>query len=220
MLVADSRGRVLSDASVLFLKVTALVLMVLDHVDWFGFGGALGAHSTLGRVVAPAFALVLALNLGRMDGGALARTLYRLLLAGLVATPAYWLLQGSLLPLHILFSLAVPVAAVLFWRRGWEFAAMAWTLGAGLYVDYSLWGVAAVLVGSLMLQRGFSLFQVSSVIAACFAAWNLSWWSFLVVPLVFLASGLQASAPRMKWLFYVAYPVHLLLLALLFRFPA
>lgn len=220
MWMAESRGRVLSDASVLFLKVAALVLMVLDHVDLYGFQGALGAHATLGRVVAPAFALVLALNLGRMDEAALSRTLVRLLVAGALSSPLYWVLQGSALPLNILFSLAVPVAAVLLWRRGSDVLAILFALGAGLYVDYAWCGVAAVLLASVMLQRGFSLFQVSSVVAACFAVWNLSWWSFLVVPLVFLASGLQAAAPRLKWLFYVFYPAHLLLLVLLFRSPA
>lgn len=200
---------VLGDAGLLFVKLCALALMVLDHVDWFLLDGSLAFHSTWGRVVAPAFAVVLALNLARCCPGADVRAFWRMMIGGVLACLPYVLLQGSLFPLNIMFTLALAVGVVALGHRfDWVWGAVLAVCGA-LFVDYQWWGVAGVVVPFWLLSRGYSLWVAALVSAACFAWWNGSVWSFAVLGLVWMGSLFSGEAPRLKWLFYVAYPLHL-----------
>jgi len=53
------------NAALLYLKVTAFVLMLADHADWL-LGSGQGPHANIGRLVFPLFGFVLALNLSRV----------------------------------------------------------------------------------------------------------------------------------------------------------
>lgn len=199
----------LSNVGLLFVKVLALWLMLFDHVDWFLFDGSYGIHSTWGRVVAPSFAVVLALNLSRCAPGAEVRAFARMMMAGVVACFPYMLLQGSVFPLNIMFSLALAVGVVALVRRfDWVWGAVLAVFG-GLLVDYQWWGLVGVVLPFLLLSHGFSLWVAVCVSSACFAWWNGSAWPFASLLVFGLGSLFRGDGPRMKWLFYAAYPLHL-----------
>lgn len=204
----------LSDAGALVVKLVALAFMVADHVDWFLHDGALGFNATLGRAVFPLFAFLLAVNLSRSsDPVPVVRKLVpRLLIFGALAHPAYMLLQGHLLPLNIMFTLAAAVAIVACLARGWYVWAALALFWLGAFVDYAWLGLAAVVGPWLVLRAGFGF--VPALVLACvlLSAWCGSAWPFAAVPVLLLAMCIHAPAPRWKWLFYAAYPAHLVAL--------
>jgi hypothetical protein len=60
----------------------------------------------------------------------------------------------------------------------------------------------------------------SALFLACIALASLTivngnWWAFAVVPLIVAAPFFNARVPRVRWAFYVFYPVHLAILLVL-----
>ena len=113
---------VVADGSIEALKWLALLLMTGDHVNKYLLNGANPLLFNMGRMALPIFCFVLAYNLARPDTlqrGIYGRTMTRLTLFGLAATPAFLALGGlwaGWWPLNVMFTLlaatAVPVRLV------------------------------------------------------------------------------------------------------------
>ena len=87
----------ISDGSLEALKWIALVLMTGDHVNKYLFNATLPVLFEAGRVALPLFIFVLAYNLARPDVMArevYGRTMKRLALFGVLATPVFIALGG------------------------------------------------------------------------------------------------------------------------------
>lgn len=213
-------GRVVrfSDSVWLVVKLVALSLMVLDHVDWGLFDSTLGIHDTIGRAVFPLFALVLGRSVTLGDPGHLLRVVVpRMLTVGAVASVFYVPLFGWY-PLNVMFTLAAGVAMVASWRIGWHLVAGALFISAGLLVDYQWFGLACIAVAAWTFSgRLLPVGGLVAVMAVLLVPVNGSLWALLAVPLFGLASMLNGPAPRLKWLFYAAYPAHLAALVIASR---
>ena len=207
----------LSPAATFGLKLYALVAMIADHADWMLFAGSLGFHDTWGRTVFPVFAVLLANNLARwgtpdrMTGDLPGR----MALFGGIAFGPYVYLQGSVLPLNIMFTLALAVmlCGLLQLRMYW----MAGLLGlvAGAFVDYSWFGLLAVVLPWAAFRAGSHALPAFSLACLLLTFVNGSLWALAAVPLLGIAAYVQGHAPRWKWAFYVAYPAHLAVLAVI-----
>lgn len=200
-----------SGGSLALLKWLGLVLMVGDHVDAFVFSRALGWPSDLGRLVFPIFAVVIGYNLARpsVDASARARIAHRLVVFGLLAFPAHWILtQGGRLNVFATFAVAVLLVDLLDKGRAWEAFCVFVLLGG--FVEYAWPGVALV-VGVWALYRDPSAERLGVVAAAASALWfiNGSMLALWALPLVLLASRLSPELPRLRFAFYGFYPLHL-----------
>ncbi len=130
------------------LKRLGLVAMTVDHVNTFLLASSWTAGFAFGRLALPIFVIVLGINLAR-PGGQTARyrrILSRLAAAGLLATPFYIGLGGTILgawPLNILFTLALITAVVWGLQGSWLQQAGAWVLllVGGVLVEYFWIGV-------------------------------------------------------------------------------
>lgn len=217
MIAVQPRPAVLSPSAALGLKLYALVAMVLDHVDWLLLDGQLGFHATWGRTVFPVFAVLLAMNLARLrEPGRMCGDLPgRMFAFGLLAMVPYTILQGSLLPLNVMFTLGAAVVLCGLVQARFHMLAVAFALFVGGLVDYGWFGLLAVLLPYLAFRAGVA--QFLAVVVACLLLYpvNGSLWALAAVPLIVVASYVDGGAPRWKWLFYVAYPAHLAVLALL-----
>lgn len=209
----------LSPAGALLLKVTAFALMLLDHVDGVFYGGALGLHATVGRAVFPLFATLLAFNLSRLDAAHMLEAVApRMLAFGLLAVPAYVYLYGAF-PLNIMFTLAAAVMVCAMLQRGDTMHALAVLAIFGFFVDYRWFGLAAVVVPWILFRfdrpNWPAWFWAPTAVAGILLPINGSAWALLAVPVIALALRVDGNAPRFKWAFYAAYPLHFLALAVI-----
>lgn len=199
----------------LSIKVFALVMMVIDHVDWGLYGGALVFHDTWGRAVFPLFALVLGRSVTLGDAMHLVRAVVpRMLAVGAVASVFYVPVFGPY-PLNVMFTLAAGVACCAGWRLGYRALPVWCFVLAGFVVDYNWFGLACIVLAAWSMSR--PVMPVAAVLAVMTVVlWpiNGNAWALLSVPLWSLATLNEGRAPRLRWLFYAAYPVHLAVLSI------
>ena len=212
-MIAIPRSTALTPLGALYLKTVAVLLMVFDHFDTAIMGGALGVHATIGRIVFPIFAVVLAFNLARSDNAdhLLSSVAPRMAAFGLLAMPAYVYLY-DVYPANVMFTLAASVLVVsLVLERRWLLAGLLFAV-AGAWVDYGWFGIGGVVGAWYLVQTGRG-FLAPALVAVLVYPINGTLWALVAVPLVAAAGCLQGSAPRLKWAFYAAYPLHLLAIA-------
>ena len=219
---------VVTDGSIEAIKWLALVLMTGDHVDKYLFNETLPFLFEAGRAAMPLFVFVLAYNLARPDAlarGAYPRCMKRLALFGALATPSFVALGGLAVgwwPLNIMFTLLVITAALYFVERG---GAVRFRIAAGMVLvggsSVEFWWPAVVLglaVWCYCKSPSWTALLVAPL--ACAALWpvNGNFWALAAVPVVAAATRLDLRVPRLRWVFYAYYPLHLTALWLI-RFP-
>jgi hypothetical protein len=198
--------------TLLVLKLTAFLVMILDHVDLF-FSGGHGFHAGMGRLVFPVFGCLLAYNMARTDAGKLLRSVApRLLLLGLGSQGFYAVLQGAWVPLNILFTLAAASAVYALCERSAWWLALGVLVWSGFWVDYGWWGVAGVVLLAQAFRSGEVWRVWLALVGFCLALTltNGNTYALIAAPLLLLALLWRSGdAPRYKWLFLAGYPVHL-----------
>lgn len=206
------------------LKWIALATMLIDHVNVAFYARGLDWAAAPGRLAMPLFSLVLGFNLARSDAG-LPKMLLRLILFGLVATPFHTMLFSSTFgwwPLNILFTFACSVAVIEAIRRQWWAAAATTFVLGGIFVDYVWVGVAFPIAAWWYYRHrgtGGALAIAACLIALC--VYSELPYALLSLPLVWLVHAAAPAVPRLRWMFWVAYPLHLAILwCLRLSFPS
>jgi hypothetical protein len=217
----------LSDGAVEGLKWFALVLMTVDHVNKYLFNATLPVAFEAGRLCLPLFVILLAFNLARpwaIERSAHRRTMKRLAVFGTVASVPFIALGGLLVawPLNVLFTLLVITATIYLIElgsvAGLSLAAVVFLVGGAL-VEY--WWVAVALgVASWWYFKRPSWMAAAAVVLSCGSLWfiNGNWWALAALPLVQIATCFDPRVPRLRWVFYSYYPLHLAVLWLI-RIP-
>lgn len=208
----------LSSGAVEALKWVALLAMVVDHVNAVFYGRELGAWATIiGRVAMPVFSIVLGYNLAR-PGADLARCLRRLLLFGALSVPAYAYLfafAGGWWPLNILLTFSVAVGCIELVKQNRGELAVVLFLGGGALVEYWWPGVALVIAAWVYFSRpqpGTAWALVGAMLGLCVVNFNA--WALLALPVVGLAALVDVRVPRLRWVFWWFYPLHLVAIAI------
>ena len=207
-----------SDGSLEALKWLGLVLMTLDHVNKYLLHSEAVLLFDLGRVVMPIFAIVLAYNLARsgaFEGAAYSRVMQRMAIAGALATPPFIALGGlgwGWWPLNIMFMLLAATGVIYLSQRGTVGRVLAiglFVIG-GAFVEF-WWPALAIAVGAWSYFRRpswtASLFAIFGLAVLFFINKNL--WALAALPLFGLASRVDLRVPRLRWVFYAFYPLHL-----------
>ncbi len=216
---------VLADGAAEALKWLAVLLMTGDHVNKYLFNGTLPVLFEAGRLALPIFVIVLAYNLsrpGRLDNGTYTRTMTRTALFGLLASVPFIALGGLYAgwwPLNILFTLLLLTAMLyLIERRNFVCAGGIFVIGGSL-VEF--WWPALLLGLAVWFycRRPAWITALCAVLALA-ALWliNGNFWAMTALPLVLVLAHLDLPMPRLKWAFYIYYPLHLSLLWLI-RIP-
>lgn len=219
---------VMFDGALEALKWIALLLMTGDHVNKYLFNGTKDFLFNAGRAAMPLFIFVLAYNLARphtLERGVYLRTMKRLTLHGVVATPAFLALGGLAVgwwPLNIMFTL-LTLAAVLYLVDqhmvvGYV-AATAVFLTAGSFVEF-WWPALAFGLAVWWYCRQPAWMALLLALVALAALWfvNDNLWALIALPVILVASRIDLNVPRIRWMFYAYYPVHLIALWLI-RIP-
>lgn len=192
------------------LKWLAFACMVADHAS--KLFGPWPSADVVGRIAFPVFAFLVGRHL-LAD-----RLLSRLVFFGAVATLPVWMTVngGHLLPLNILWTFAFTAGVARMWMDGRHVVAGILFVLAVLVVDYSLPGLLLVLSSWAWWQertRATWVMLGSSLAMLCLFNGNL--FALLAVPLVLLAVACDWRVPRVRWFFWIGYPLHLVVLALL-----
>lgn len=218
----------MANGTVEALKWLALVLMTVDHVNKYLFHEASHIAFFAGRVAMPLFAFVLGYNLARpatlAEPGAGGRIVGRLALAAVISTAPYIALGGVLFgwwPLNIMATLAAAASVIALLHkpsRGRVAAAAAVFVAAGAVVEFWWPGIAACVSAWWYCRRpGWVALVawVGSIAALYFINGNSA--ALLVFPVILAARSFELQLPRLKWIFYLYYPVHLAAIFALMR---
>ena len=200
---------VVADGTLEALKWLALLLMVADHTNKYLLHDAAHTLFNAGRIAMPLFIFVLVYNLARPDAyirGVHRRTMNRLAIFGLLATPPFIALGGLLAgwwPLNILFallSLTVIIYCLEQQSLPGYLIACAVFIVAGSSVEF-WWPVLAF--GSAVWWYCKTP-QLTALIIAVVALFllrliNGNDWALAALPVLFLSTAINIPMPRYQW---------------------
>ena len=214
---------VIPDGAVEALKWLALVLMTIDHINSYLLDRQVGWMYAVGRIAMPLFAAVLAWNLARpgtLERGVYPRTVKRLLLFGVLATPQFVAGGGTggelWLPLNILFLLAAATGYAWLIDRGPPMAkvgALGLFLFAGFVVEF-LWAGLGLTIALWHCFRRPGWGAAAAVLFFWLALFfiNGNFWALLAIPILLSTRHWHVQVPRIRWAFYIYYPAHIAVL--------
>lgn len=219
---------VVPDGTLEALKWLALMLMTGDHINKYLFNGTLPLLYEIGRLAMPLFAFTLGYNLARpstLERGVYERTMTRLIVFGLAATPAFIALNGLVAggwPLNVMFTLLAATATLYLIEKGGtghKITAGAVFVIAGSLVEF-LWPAMALCAAVWWYCKQPTWLALFLLLAATTALWfiNSNLWALAALPILLGASRIDLRVPRLRWAFYAYYPLHLVALCLI-RIP-
>lgn len=220
------------------LKLIAIVSMLIDHIGG-AFFPEVGIFRWIGRLAFPIFCYCL--TVGLLYTRSIKKYLLRLGIFALVSQPFYILafqpageFWTNLTNWNIFFTLFLSLLAMagLKERKWWLFALALFTVSWWNF-DYSGTGIQLMLIFYLCRNHpkvGAGLYALS-YLPALWTGWPedplclyvggfcIDWTIFalLALPLIFCCTNSRIKVNR--WFFYIFYPAHLALIALIQNIP-
>lgn len=211
------------------LKIVALVAMTCDHIGKYLFPQVVWLQ-VLGRIAYPIFANMIAEGCTYTKDRR--RYLGLLALSAAICQMVYLFVMHSLYQcIMVTFTLSVAsVYALDYAKKQKKTKGFLITAGvlvgiyvltevmpdvvSGFYIDYSFWGVMIpVLVYCAQGKwRKLGVLGIGLMLLAMDSN-RLQWYALFSVPILALYNGMRGTV-RMKYLFYIYYPAHLVVLYL------
>lgn len=201
------------------LKLLAMLTMTLDHIGVQMFPGALWLR-IVGRLAFPIYAYMIAEGCAHTRN----RRKYLLQMAGLalLCQLVYFFAMGSLFQcILVTFTLSIlliyacdtgsrPLTALALLGVAFVTVALPRLLpGTDFAIDYGFFGVlvpVAVYLGKTHREK--LLFMAFTLAALAWSVGDIQWYSLAALLPLALYNGNRGKR-RMKWLFYLYYPLHL-----------
>lgn len=224
--------------SLSFIKLFAVLSMVVDHYNKYLKVEYSQILFNFGRLALPLFIFVIGYNLARMPVKKMPTMMIRLLLFGLASVPAYNALGGAIAlgwwPLNVLYTLLASVAVVYLLslypdggnslkRVGARVMAVIVFVASGVVVEY-FWPALGLVVAVWAFFRlakkplhALSVLPLLGLGLLLLCDLNGNGWALLALPVIalgWMVSDTGFQMPRFKWFFYWFYPAHLWLLYL------
>lgn len=215
------------------LKIIAAIAMTLDHMGLMLFPRQI-LFRILGRLALPIYAFMIAEGCKYTRN----RAKYFGMVFGLgaVCQTVYWFVDHSLyFSILITFSLSIlMVYALQYWKErstlfsGLVFAAavaLVYGLNRVFTIDYGFWGCMLPVFAALPHRTKYDRYPVSiltlglGLVLLAIDLGDIQTFSLLALPLLLAYSGKRGKW-KLKYFFYIFYPVHLVILegiALLLR---
>lgn len=218
------------------LKIIALISMTIDHIGYILFPEVIWLRA-VGRVAFPIYAFFIAEGCKYTKN----KLKYFLLIfvLGVVCQVVSYLFAGqTTLNILLTFSLSISLIYLLTWlkksilQNSTKQTILAWILLiiciAGTYlltsdtisfsiidVDYGFWGIMLPVVASLSDNKYIKMLLFSACLAIlCCRYWAVQWFSLVSVALLLCYNGTRGRH-NIKYLFYIYYPVHIVVIYLI-----
>ena len=201
------------------LKLLAMLTMTLDHIGVQMFPGVLWLR-IVGRLAFPIYAYMIAEGCAHTRN----RRKYLLQMAGLalLCQLVYFFAMGSLFQcILVTFTLSIlliyacdtdsrPLTALALLGVAFVTVALPRLLpGTDFAIDYGFFGVLVPVAAYLgKTHREKLLFMAFTLAALAWSVGGIQWYSLAALFPLALYGG-QRGKGRMKWLFYLYYPLHL-----------
>ena len=201
------------------LKLLAMLTMTLDHIGVQMFPGVLWLR-IVGRLAFPIYAYMIAEGCAHTRN----RRKYLLQMAGLalLCQLVYFFAMGSLFQcILVTFTLSIlliyacdtgsrPLTALALLGVAFVTVALPRLLpGTDFAIDYGFFGVLVPVAAYLgKTHREKLLFTAGALVALAWSVGGIQWYSLAALLPLALYGG-QRGKRRMKWLFYLYYPLHL-----------
>ncbi len=203
------------------LKLIAAFCMLLDHAGLLLFPGA-GWMRVLGRLAYPIYAFMIAEDCRYTRSKA--RYFWGIAILAAVCQAVYYIADGTLyFSILVTFSLSILMIYALQKNRLLFLLAVAgvYVLNHFFTIDYGFWGCMVPVFAALFHGKGeldqpqlhIGMLGLGLVLLAMESG-GIQWWSLAALPLLLLYNGKRGRL-RMKYFFYIFYPLHLALLQLI-----
>jgi hypothetical protein len=217
------------------LKIIAMVSMVLDHVGLLFFPD-MQIFRILGRIAFPIFAYMIAEGCRYTKNRA--KYLGMIAAMGIVFQVVYFVAMQSLYQgILVTFSLAIITIYAIdgllhakrkFWGRvaavlalgfvvAFVFVLPSFLKDTDFDIDYGIWGILLPVIVYFMPSHVWKVGCASLLLIARGLYYTiivpiaLQWWSLLAIPFLALYNG-ERGKTKMKYMFYIFYPLHLVIL--------
>ena len=231
----------LSSGAIEIIKWLALIAMTLDHTNKILLNARFAWMYNLGRLAMPLFGFILAYNLARpntLKNYTYSSVAIRTFIMGLAATPFYKAAfhHAGLGSLNIMFTLGLAACILFLIDKSMQ------SHNVDLVIITRALALAAFMLGSLFVEgQHIAVGYVLAAWAYCktqkvwvslvclpLLAWvplliwllstaslgliNDNAWAVAAIPVILLTSKINFKLARLKWMFYVYYPLHLAIL--------
>jgi hypothetical protein len=192
------------------LKLIAIITMIIDHVGWIVFPDIIILR-LIGRLSFPIFAYGIAQ--GYIHTTNLKRYFIRLLIFAFISQPIY----GFLLPgnLNIFFTLITGLTCIyLIDTNRYLLASLTIFISIIIPIDYGIYGVLTIVLFYIFNKRNVSLILSLILLNCTYAFLNHTYLqSVSMLALIIILRDLKYSIKVNKYVSYIIYPLHLLVLA-------
>lgn len=229
------------------LKLIAITAMLIDHFAWLFvplYTTTGQVLHVIGRMTIPIMCFFIAE--GYFQTRNIKKYAGRLAVFALVAQVPYTYFRtgefdfvGSSFQMNVIFTLLCSLLAVWVWDKkgqeptGWVFLFVLFLIAtAGDWSAFAVLFTLAFAANRGNITRQCFFFAIAATCAATWMAINTAmtnaplWGGFfqfgllLAIPPLLAYNGQRGGTPHMKWIFYLFYPVHLLVLAFLYHLLA
>lgn len=210
------------------LKIIAIVTMFIDHIGYAIFG-KFSFFNYIGRIAFPIFAFQI--SEGYMHTKSLKKYFSRLFIFALISQVPFMLFDSLIsndFSLNIFFTLLLGLACIYIYDKcKYKFVAIILSIAIGLiaqftHCDYGFYGVAIILL-FYIFKNNISLTVISFILATAikyiisilkYGLYNvyLCLFIFTIIPIIFIILYNGKKGKDTKYLLYLFYPIHLLLI--------
>lgn len=193
------------------LKLLAVILMIIDHIGFF----LLPQYRILriiGRLSFPLFAFLIVKGF-RYTKDVNKYFLRLFIFANIIQIPSFFMT----IPVNIFYTLSFGLLAIIIYESAYSMGNKIIGLLCVVFLtsfvqpDYSVYGVVLIFIIHLLMNHQTILFLAMGLLSILYyGLFDIQLYSVLAVPLMMMYN--EKQGPRMKYLFYLFYPTHIVLL--------
>ena len=210
------------------LKIIAIITMFIDHIGYAIFG-KFSFFNYIGRIAFPIFAFQI--SEGYIHTKNLKKYFLRLFIFALISQIPFMLFDSLIsdeLTLNIFFTLLLGLACIYIYDKcKYKFVAIILSIAIGFvaqftHCDYGFYGVAIILL-FYIFKNNISLASIAFILATAikytisilkYGLYDVYIYLFIctIIPIIFINLYNGKKGKDTKYLLYLFYPIHLLLI--------